>query len=200
MEEAEAERRWRRMKIRIFRIAKAILLGQRIAIGKTLLLYALSSTNQCDVCCRDAVSRCGTCADEPLCGYCPSTLQCLRGNAGGPENETPCPDWIYDDNSTCPGKLSSTLAIFYSLLTLLLAAAVVIPDCGQFVNCNTCAEQEACAWCASGNECLTIADSFKKDCRGVVYDLPCPASYVAGKPVTLYLQFVSFYLLFVTCR
>ena len=57
----------------------------------------------------------------------------------------------------------------------------VPPDCQGYSNCLTCAVQSQCAWCASDNVCLTIQDAFSRDCRGLVFDPPCPSNYVAGK-------------------
>lgn len=34
------------------------------------------------------------------------------------------------------------------------------------------------AWCASSNVCLTVSDVFTQNCRGTVFDVPCPASFV----------------------
>lgn len=57
---------------------------------------------------------------------------------------------------------------------------LVVPSCGDFVDCVSCAVNDQCAWCASDNICTTIADAFTKDCRGLVFDPPCPSSYVSG--------------------
>jgi hypothetical protein len=56
----------------------------------------------------------------------------------------------------------------------------VVPNCGGFLDCGSCAQKEACAWCASENSCVTISEAFSKDCGGLVFDLPCPDSYVSG--------------------
>jgi len=48
------------------------------------------------------------------------------------------------------------------------------------VDCSSCASQEQCAWCASENTCLTISDAFSSDCRGIVFETPCPTDYLSG--------------------
>lgn len=63
----------------------------------------------------------------------------------------------------------------------------MVPNCGDYVDCNSCASQEQCAWCASDNMCTTMSEAFSKDCRGLVFDLPCPANFVAGN----YLYFMD---------
>ena len=57
---------------------------------------------------------------------------------------------------------------------------VVIPNCNDYIDCNTCARLEECAWCASENVCTTISEAFSKDCRGLVFEAPCPSNFVAG--------------------
>ena len=64
----------------------------------------------------------------------------------------------------------------YSFFTIFIE----IPNCGGFLDCGSCAQKEACAWCASENICVTISEAFSKDCGGLVFDLPCPDSYVSG--------------------
>jgi len=44
-----------------------------------------------------------------------------------------------------------------------------------------CAEVEDCAWCASENQCMTVSDVFGHDCRGTVFDPPCPTSFAGGR-------------------
>jgi hypothetical protein len=55
-----------------------------------------------------------------------------------------------------------------------------MPHCQDYMDCAGCAKQDQCAWCASENLCTTIADAFSKDCRGLVFELPCPESYIVG--------------------
>ena len=54
------------------------------------------------------------------------------------------------------------------------------PRCSEYPECTSCAEDEDCAWCASEGACLTVSEIFSIDCRGTVFDLPCPTSFVAG--------------------
>jgi hypothetical protein len=44
-----------------------------------------------------------------------------------------------------------------------------------------CASVDDCAWCASEGVCLTLAEVFTTTCRGVVYEPPCPGSFVGGE-------------------
>lgn len=55
-----------------------------------------------------------------------------------------------------------------------------VPNCGDYVDCFGCASQEQCAWCASDNTCSTISDAFSNDCRGLVFEPPCPTDFVPG--------------------
>lgn len=104
----------------------------------------------------DAVSRCPVCADLPNCGYCMSTLQCSEGTSLGPSNGSPCPSWTFD-GSTCPS----------------------VPNCKDYSDCGSCARMEECAWCASEDVCTTVSDAFSRECRGLVFEPPCPDSFVS---------------------
>jgi hypothetical protein len=55
-----------------------------------------------------------------------------------------------------------------------------IPTCETHTTCDGCAGIDDCAWCASEKKCMTVSDIFSRDCRGTVFELPCPASFVAG--------------------
>lgn len=57
-----------------------------------------------------------------------------------------------------------------------------VPNCGEYGDCNRCAMHDQCAWCASESMCTTIADAFSMDCRGLVFEPPCPDTYVSGIP------------------
>ncbi len=62
------------------------------------------------------------------------------------------------------------------------SVAAVLPSCSQFSdNCTSCAGKDNCAWCASTNTCLTVSEIFSSNCRGTVFDLPCPDSFVGGR-------------------
>ncbi len=75
-------------------------------------------------------------------------------------NGSPCPSWTFED-STCP----------------------VVPNCASSNSCASCALQSECAWCASDNVCTTISDAFSMDCRGLVFEPPCPESYVTDNVI-----------------
>jgi len=106
----------------------------------------------------DAVTSCSPCVRKG-CGYCLSTLQCQGGDELGPrKGAMPCPSWVWADDSNCP----------------------VIPACGNLLSCSECAVHEMCAWCANDQKCMTIEETFYKDCRGAVFESPCPAYYTPG--------------------
>ena len=83
-----------------------------------------------------------------------STLRCLDGTADGPADGSPCPNWLSSE-SDCPA----------------------IPRCEDYNECTSCAETDDCAWCASEQRCMTVSDAFTMDCRGTVFDPPCPSSF-----------------------
>ncbi len=53
-------------------------------------------------------------------------------------------------------------------------------NCGDYVDCYNCATQEQCAWCASENVCYSLSEAFSKDCRGLIFEPPCPSNYIPG--------------------
>ena len=59
---------------------------------------------------------------------------------------------------------------------LLLGFDFVMPT-------QACAAMEDCAWCASEKKCMTVGEIFSTDCRGTVFDLPCPSSFIAENRV-----------------
>ena len=105
-----------------------------------------------------SVGRCPSCTNSGGCGFCESTLQCLSGTASGPADNSPCPSWSFEENS-CP----------------------IIPNCENYLDCAGCASQDQCAWCASESLCTTISDAFSRDCRGLIFEPPCPDKFVSGK-------------------
>jgi hypothetical protein len=57
---------------------------------------------------RDAMGRCSECNNIDGCGFCLSSLQCLRGTETGPSSSqvihgADCQSWTYL-NTTCPGR------------------------------------------------------------------------------------------------
>lgn len=106
----------------------------------------------------DAITSCGPCVRKG-CGYCLSTLQCMGGDQHGPRaGSMPCPEWVWNEEASCPP----------------------VPECSTLLSCGECATHENCAWCANSQECMTVEDTFDKDCRGAVFDAPCPASFTPG--------------------
>jgi hypothetical protein len=78
------------------------------------------------------------------------------------------------------GHLFRTVVLVSLEIYSYFKIVVEVPNCGGFLDCGSCAQKEACAWCASENTCVTISEAFSKDCGGLVFDLPCPDSYVSG--------------------
>lgn len=85
------------------------------------------------------------------------------------------------------------IRVGFSNRSSLQRAIVVMPTCSDYVDCLGCAGNDQCAWCASENSCVTVSDAFSKDCRGVVFDLPCPSNYVSGncRPGCKHLQSID---------
>ena len=112
-----------------------------------------------------SVGRCTACTQTPGCGFCQSTLQCLVGDVSGPTGVNgvsgvsgvqSCPSWSYETD-TCPA----------------------LPHCELFTDCASCAVSDQCAWCASEGQCTTISEAFSRDCRGLVFEPPCPDQYIS---------------------
>ena len=81
----------------------------------------------------------------------------MQGDGLGPTDGSPCPNWVPQGNTEiCPQE----------------------PTCSELNDCNNCAIVDDCAWCASANKCMTVSEVFAKDCRGTVFDSPCPDSFV----------------------
>jgi hypothetical protein len=59
----------------------------------------------------------------------------------------------------------------------------VMPVCHEYTadGCSGCAGRDECAWCASQQKCMTVSEIFASNCRGQVFDLPCPESFVGGR-------------------
>ena len=104
------------------------------------------------------METCPTCIAHEGCGYCHSTLMCIEGDANGPLDGLPCPDWFLEVDD-CPA----------------------IPQCTNMTDCNTCAAANECAWCSSQDKCLTIEDTYSANCRSTVFAAPCPDSFIGGK-------------------
>ena len=106
------------------------------------------------------VATCTPCASLSGCGYCLSTLACVEGDDSGPSDGSPCPEWI-SKSDACPNT----------------------PACEVHDACDACAGDSDCAWCASEGTCMTISSIFEHDCRGTVFDVPCPESFVTTNRV-----------------
>ena len=108
-----------------------------------------------------SVARCTACTQTNGCGFCQSTLQCLSGDAEGPSSGLQsCPSWSYTTD-TCPA----------------------LPHCELFTDCASCAVSDQCAWCASEGVCTTISEAFSRDCRGLVFEPPCPDQYISDNVI-----------------
>ena len=111
---------------------------------------------------REEVRNCTACVSATGCGYCLSTLSCMDGTATGPGGGIPCPNWVEPGHpNVCPAE----------------------PRCRSIPSCTKCAAADECAWCASKAVCLSIEDVFTENCRGTVFELPCPASFVEDNRV-----------------
>ena len=78
--------------------------------------------------------------------------------------------------------------IFKNKIFLLITISLALPNCGNYPDCNSCAKVPECAWCASEGTCTSISTAFTKDCGGLVFELPCPDSFVNG----IFLLFQNF--------
>ena len=105
----------------------------------------------------ESVGRCPSCTNLESCGFCESSLQCLDGAESGPSGNIPCLTWSFQEIS-CP----------------------TAPNCQDYLDCSSCASQDQCAWCASETTCTTISDAFSKDCRGLIFETPCPVKMSSG--------------------
>lgn len=128
------------------------------------------------------MGKCSICSTQSECGFCLSTLQCVSGVEEGPSLGLSCPNWIFS-NGSCPGNLMSTNSYLqFGILFYfnVLYNNTVVPNCGDYIDCLSCASQEQCAWCASENVCLTTSEGFSKECGGLVFEPPCPLNYIPG--------------------
>lgn len=99
------------------------------------------------------------------CGFCLSSLECLAGDSDGPSSGVPCDEWIHTESEG--GGLSCP----------------VDPQCSSRADCYECTIVDECAWCASEFACMTTEETFVNECRGTVYDLPCPESFIANNRI-----------------
>ncbi len=54
-----------------------------------------------------------------------------------------------------------------------------MPRCSDHSSsCGECTSFEECVWCASSNSCTSMSAALKSDCRGMVFDPPCPSVIV----------------------
>jgi hypothetical protein len=125
---------------------------------------------------RSSMGQCNECNSNENCGFCLSSFQCLSGTESGPSNNSPCPDWTFK-NSSCPCNISLKYIIVGNFYLIIFSAP---SGCNDYVDCYNCANQEACAWCASDNTCTSLSTAFGRDCSGLVFEPPCPANYVPG--------------------
>ena len=153
--------RWALMlRVFLLSVVAAVAAAEDTAVGTGFVSddVCASIATPSDTSYWDAITSCGPCVRKG-CGYCLSTLQCQGGDERGPRaGAMPCPSWVWEDEGGCPA----------------------IPECGTLLSCGECATHEMCAWCAADQKCMTIEETFYKDCRGVVFDAPCPASHTPG--------------------
>ena len=97
----------------------------------------------------DEVAQCDSCVAAG-CVYCLSTLSCIDA-----ASEQPCPETI-SSTAACPAR----------------------PDCSGYSDCESCVADDACAFCAGSSTCYTVSEIFSENCRGTVFDAPCPESFV----------------------
>ena len=112
------------------------------------------------------------------CGYCLSNMQCLAGtNSSGPLDGTPCDQWTFSSD-VCPGKFKHILFLILSKYKLIYLI-IVIPNCRDYTSCGGCADIEECVWCESSLTCTSLPEALGSDCRGLVFDPPCPDTFVS---------------------
>jgi len=116
----------------------------------------------------DTISQCGACVADSGCVFCESSLSCIAGNASGPSVAA------LGDDGDGDGYTAAMMCISW---VKQADSCPKVPDCGQFYDCGSCASREGCAWCGSENACTTTSDALARECRGSVYDLPCPDSF-----------------------
>ena len=132
--------------------------------------------------CRVEAAKCVDCVEKEGCGYCLSTLRCVNGGVQGPADGSPCPNWVHDNGQcpvvpACDGLFECSVSGSSSVVTVsVLRFDLVVPM-------QACAAMEDCAWCASEKKCMTVGEIFSTDCRGTVFDLPCPSSFIAENRV-----------------
>ena len=126
-------------------------------------------------------SNCSPCAAHPQCGYCLSTLTCLEGDAYGPLDGSPCPNFLFEESEPHIVAAISDVIVVDPTIPIPKICPYK-PQCDDFRNCDSCAAAPECAWCASRSECLVVSEVFSSNpalaCRGTVFDTPCPASFV----------------------
>ena len=76
-------------------------------------------------------------------------------------------------------------------LIFSLLSGADLPNCGDYSDCGSCALMNECAWCASQNECVTTSSAFSRDCGALVFELPCPESYLNENVIVGNLALVS---------
>jgi hypothetical protein len=61
------------------------------------------------------------------------------------------------------------------------ALCAVTPECGQASTCGVCVNDANCAWCASSSACMPVSSIYEANCRGTVFEAPCPETFAAGE-------------------
>lgn len=118
---------------------------------------------------RDISSFCDICTVNFHCGFCATTLQCLAGDASGPNNSLPCPQWLFE-TSACPGMMINVLleilvhSLFFSCSWL----------CTIYNLCHVCFRRTLCVvrlWSTMSRSFSSVLLSLPRS--GLRSPLPC---------------------------
>mmetsp|Transcript_51158 Transcript_51158/g.147641 ORF Transcript_51158/g.147641 Transcript_51158/m.147641 type:complete len:226 (+) Transcript_51158:146-823(+) len=79
------------------------------------------------------LGSCSSCAAEPVCGWCSTSMKCVPGTKQGPADLSFCsfPSDVYTYGA-CPGQ-----------------------DCGGYTSCETCTADATCGWQSRELQCMT---------------------------------------------
>lgn len=139
------------------------------ALGYVSLLGEISCSTNGSRC--SEYSVCGDCNDDPSCGWCGSTNQCMAGTFNGPSTTGSCS--------------LSTWAYGYDTCSILKNQT-----CGGYTSCSECSLDSTCGWCSSTNTCMEghTAPLFGAQCSGTYSTQPqtCPYQPINTPNCALY--------------